>query len=250
MASRRMHILNGKACIMAALLWCCSANTWAQEDSEYRYEIGAAAGMATYFGDFNSKLFGNIAPAGGAVFKFVLNPHSAMKFSGTYLKLNGDYDLAQTYYPDLRETGYSYNADVIDIAATYEYNFWPYGTGKEYRGAMRFAPFISLGIGLTGVKNENRTVDYSSMTHEEANNKIVTANIPLGFGVKYRYKDRINFAVQWQMHFTLSDQMDGLKDTYRIKSSGLFKNTDCYSTLMFSLTYSISPKCPTCMKDR
>ena len=124
------------------------------------------------------------------------------------------------------------------------------GTGKEYRGAMRFAPFISLGIGLTGVKNENRTVDYSSMTHEEANNKIVTANIPLGFGVKYRYKDRINFAVQWQMHFTLSDQMDGLKDTYRIKSSGLFKNTDCYSTLMFSLTYSISPKCPTCMKDR
>ena len=115
---------------------------------------------------------------------------------------------------------------------------------------MRIAPFLSIGVGLTGVRNENRTVDYSSLTHEQSNNKVVTANVPMGFGVKYRYKDRINFTLEWQMHFSLCDHIDGIKDSYRVKSEGLFKNTDCYSTLMLSLTYCLSPKCPTCMKDR
>ncbi|MDD6865956.1 MAG: porin family protein, partial [Prevotella sp.] len=39
------------------------------------------------------------------------------------------------------------------------------------------------------------------------------------------------------------------KDPYGIKSSGLFKNTDCYSVLQLSLTYSFMPKCVTCNKD-
>jgi hypothetical protein len=52
------------------------------------------------------------------------------------------------------------------------------------------------------------------------------------------------------MHFSLSDKLDGVKDPYGIKSSGAFKNTDCYSTLQVSVTYDLWAKCKTCHNDK
>jgi hypothetical protein len=47
-----------------------------------------------------------------------------------------------------------------------------------------------------------------------------------------------------------SDELDGVKDPYGVKSSGLFKNTDCYSHLRLTLSYDIWAKCRTCHNDR
>ena len=177
--------------------------------------------------------------------------HGALQMGyGIRPKIKGEYDKAQTYYHPFYDEGYKYNSSIVDLSVRYEYNFWPYGTGKEYRGAVRWAPFVALGIGLTGVKCQERTVDYATSERMTSSESLVTANIPLGIGVNYRYGDRMNFALQWMMHFSLSDQLDGVKDPSYVKSNGLFKNTDCYSVLMFTLTYSFSAKCPTCMKDR
>ena len=68
--------------------------------------------------------------------------------------------------------------------------------------------------------------------------------------MKFKIATRLNLGVEWAMHFTWSDQLDGVADPYGIKSSGLFKNTDGYSALQVSLTYSFLPKCKTCNKDR
>jgi hypothetical protein len=51
------------------------------------------------------------------------------------------------------------------------------------------------------------------------------------------------------MHFSLSDKLDGVSDPYAVKSSGLFKNTDCYSALQLTLTYSFMAKCRTCHNE-
>ena len=51
------------------------------------------------------------------------------------------------------------------------------------------------------------------------------------------------------MHFSLSDKLDGAEDPYAIRSRGPFKNTDSYSALSLTLTYSFSPKCANCNKD-
>lgn len=248
--NRILSVIINKVCVVALLLCVCEVEAMAQEDTEYRYEIGAGVGATTYYGDFNSALFGNMQPAGAAIFKAVLNPHSALRFAAMYTKVKGDYNDVDNYYPDLEATGYKYDNTVGDFSVMYECNFWAYGTGKDYRGAQRIAPFISLGIGLTYVKCNNEMVDYSAAERSGSSKSVVTANIPLGFGVKYRIKDRLNLTLDWQMHFSLSDHIDGVKDPYRLKSNGLFKNTDCYSTLMIGLTYSFAPKCPTCMKDR
>ena len=52
------------------------------------------------------------------------------------------------------------------------------------------------------------------------------------------------------MRLTPSDYLDGRKDIYGIQSSGLFKNTDCYSVLQLAVSYDIWMKCKTCHNDR
>lgn len=214
---------------------------FAQEDVEYRMDIGAGVGATTYYGDFNASPTKNIQPAAAIVFRDIINPHMAIRLSGMYTKVKGSYDPNRTYYPNV--STYTFNNSLADLSATYEYNFWPYGTGKDYRGAKRLTPFLSIGVGVT----------YANIKADEAmkieKKNLVTANVPIGVGVKYRYKDRYNFSLDWQMHFSLSDELDGIKDPYGISSNGLFKNTDCYSTLTLAFTYSFSEKCRTCHKE-
>ena len=77
----------------------------------------------------------------------------------------------------------------------------------------------------------------------------------LGFYNHYDGDARVNvgiagqLGVEWNIHFSLSDKLDGRADPYLIKSSGLFKNTDCYSALKVTLTYSFMAKCRTCHND-
>ena len=96
-------------------------------------------------------------------------------------------------------------------------------------------PYVFGGLGATYVKGNEKNV--------------FTANVPLGFGAKYKINERLNVGLDWTIHFSLSDELDGVKDPYWVKSSGAFKNTDCYSMLQVSLTYSFSAKCKTCNKE-
>ncbi len=227
-----------------------TTNVAAQNDVEYRMEIGAGVGATAYQGDFSDGLFKSMQPSGAVVFRAIMNPYMAVRVAGMYTQVKGDVKNTSTYYPDITPYGYSFKNTLGDLSATYEYNFLPYGTGHEYRGAKRCTPFISLGIGMTYVKSKNGTWDYGQGGNHSTSKSIITGNVPLGVGVKYRMGDRLNLSLDWQMHFSFSDYIDGVKDPYRIGSSGLFKNTDCYSTLMFAVTYSFSPKCPNCQKER
>lgn len=222
----------------------------AQDDVEYRMEIGAAVGMTAYQGDFSSSIVKGMMPAGGVVFRRIFNPYTAMRVAGTYTAIKGSTDGKNTVYPDLEQSGYGFRNTLVDLSATFEYNFLPYGTGREYRGAKKVTPFISLGFGMTYARCKNGIWDYANGPLHSNSKSVVTANIPLGIGVKYKVAPRVNLSVDWQMHFSLSDKLDGMKDPYRVASNGLFKNTDCYSMLNVALTYSFSPKCQTCHKDR
>lgn len=241
------YIIRCRLLLIALLL---SATAGAQDDVEYRAEIGAGGGLTTYYGDFNSKLFKGMQPAGAVLLRITPNPHMAFRVDAMYTKVKGSASDVKTYYEPLRDMNYTFDSNVGDLSVTYEYNFWAYGTGKEYRGARRVAPFVCLGIGMTYAHNKHNIMDMGTDGSVESSSKgVFTANIPIGFGVKYRIGDRVNLSLDWKMHFSLSDQLDGMKDPYGISSSGLFKNTDCYSTLMLAITYSFSSKCPTCHKE-
>ena len=206
----------------------------AQGDVEYLMEVGGGLGLVSYLGDYNDSPLKGQQPMLSAVLRRMINPYHGFRFGLAYGTLKGSSKGVKTYYPGVQETPYEFSNPMIDLTATYEYNFWPYGTGRDYRGAKRLTPFVAGGLGLTFVK---------------ADKNVFTANLPIGFGVKYKLKDRMNLGVEWLIHFSLNDKLDGSPDPYSIISSGAFKNTDCYSALQVTLTYSFMAKCRTCHNE-
>ncbi len=207
----------------------------AQDEYEYRMEIGAGAGVVSYEGDFNGNILKNMQPSASLILRRVLNPYMALKLDYTYGKLKGSSADVETWYPVLADDPVEFSNTLMDLGLSFEYNFWPYGTGREYRGAKRITPFVFLGVGGTYVK--------------AVGGSVFTANVPLGLGVKYKIGKRLNLGLEWAAHFSLSDKLDGVADPYGIESTGLFKNTDCYSALKLTLTYSFMAKCKICNKD-
>lgn len=220
---------------ISMLLMLTAISAMAQDDLEYRMEIGAGAGLMSYEGDFNGSIVKNMQPAALLLARYNINPYMGLRVMGSYGKLKGNAADVSGYLPDDPERLYSFDRNLADLSLTYEYNFWPYGTGRDYRGARRLTPFVFAGIGGT----------YA----DGGSSSVFTANVPLGLGVKYKVGDRMNIGAEWAMHFSLSDKLDGVADPRHVASSGLFKNTDCYSMFLVTVSYSVAAKCRTCHND-
>ena len=208
--------------------------TLAQADEEYLLEVGGGIGAVSYLGDFNGSITGNMQPLATALLRRVINPYMGVTATVSYGQLKGSYKQANTFYPDYQGQTYSFSNPLVDLSLRYEYNFWPYGTGRDYRGAKRLTPFVFGGLGGT----------YTNTT-----GTVLATNLLLGAGVKYKAAKRLNVALEWGIHFTTSDKLDGAEDPYYIKSTGAFKNKDCYSALQLTLTYSFLAKCRTCHNE-
>ena len=203
----------------------------AQDEPEYKLEIGAGTGLISYVGDYNSSLSKNLQPWFVMTAKYRLDPRMAFSLNIGTGKIKGSSNATSTWLPS---GDYEFNNRITESDLRFEYNFWPYGTGREYRGARRFTPFVTTGIGATFYGGPE---------------KGATMNLPIGAGVKYKIGERLNLTAEWAMRLTLSDKLDGSKDPIGIKSSGIFKNTDCYSVLQISLSYDLWEKCKTCYKE-
>lgn len=205
-----------------------------QEELQYRLELGAGLGLGKNFTDVKD----NIGLAGALIARFPLNPRMAVKTQFTYDTMKGNTSGLKEFYPaDVNAAGtnrldYSVSSGIYDLSALYELHFLPYGYLRDYRGHFRLIPYVQLGFGLT----------YG------AAGKAFTANIPLGVGLKYKIAQRLNLGLDWLVHFSLSDKLDGLEAPLGIKSE-MFRNKDHYSALTLTLTYDLNPKCPTCNKD-
>ena len=235
----KRHIEFTKAFALAILLVLhCSLLTntaVAQDEPEYKMEIGAGAGLINYLGDFNGNLTKDLQPMAGIVAKYKVNPRVAWSAMLNYGQLKGDSKSVNTYYPDYAGQDYSFTTKLTDFSLKFEYNFWSFGTGQEYYGAKPLTPFIALGAGLAFAKGDKSATAFQ---------------VPIGFGVKYKLQSRLNLTLEWMMHFSGSDNLDSVRDPYGIKSTELFKNTDCYQGLQLSLTYKFMEKCKTCHNDR
>lgn len=213
------------------------ASACAQQSDEvvYRLELGAGAGMGLGFTD----LSGKASPAGTVLARFPLNPRMAIKAQVAYVGLRGNTTGLKPFYPANPEASgpdrlaYETSGAVYDVSGLYEIHFLPYGYERDYRGHFRLVPYLQMGFGLA----------YGTA------GKAFTAQIPLGVGLKYKVAPRLNLGLDWQVHFSLSDKLDGLADPLGIKSTG-FRNKDHYTTLSITLTYDLNPRCPTCNRDQ
>ena len=206
------------------------AAAMAAQAQDYRFEAGGAVGMSSYLGEANgSSIFAHPGFAVGGVFRYIINSRMALKASALTAGISGNTADGSNVYPG-GET-YQFDSQLYDVGAQFEFNFLNFGIGSKYLKLSRISPYLSLGMGLTLASNERKNA--------------FTVSIPMGVGVKYKIKERLNLGLEFTMRKTLSDNLDGLSNLNGIES-GFAKNTDWYNTIMVSVTYEFGKRCRTC----
>jgi len=225
-----------KALVMMLVCFTC-ATAVAQE---YKYEIGGMAGLSTYLGDANqSALLKGLNPAGGMVFRRNFNFRWALKTDLTVGRITGNTKNTDNVFPDNGEA--SFSRYFFKLGGQIEFNFLPYSDKFAYLNTSKIAPYLLTGLGVTVAPGKNRTFG--------------SVNFPLGLGIKYKIRNRINLGVEYTVNKLFSDSFDApekdgfnLDNPYNIKS-GLFKNKDWYNTLMFSVTWDFGPNDRKCTNE-
>lgn len=200
---------------------------------EYKYEIGGMAGGTFYMGDANKNTaFKGMNPALGAVFRYNINFRWALKANLMWGQVSGNTEGMANVFPDNAQT--SFNRSIVELGGQGEFNFFPYSDKFDYEGAKRFSPYILIGIGMTVAPGGGST--------------FASVNIPLGVGLKYKIKSRLNLGCEFSFRKLFGDGLEGkemLEDPYGIQSS-TFKNKDWYSFLLLSVTWDFGSRCRTC----
>ncbi len=218
--------------LLAAAAVACSLPVFPQEE-EYKMELGGMAGGSFYMGDANwTRPFKDMRLGGAVVARQILNPHMAVKYDFAIAGIAGSTASSNNQYPDGGQATFS--RVLFDIGAQFEYNFLAYGTGGGYKNTKRVTPYITGGLGVTFAP---APADF-----------VGTLNFPIGAGVKWKAKPRLNVGMEFTFRFSMSDRLDvtskeglQLNDPYGIKSRGI-KNNDTYSFVMLFVTYDILPK--------
>lgn len=198
----------------------------------YKFDLGAGIGMSGYLGDANeSNLFKHPGFAANIGGRYLFDSRWAVRTQLGMQTLSGNTADFSNVLPDGRQ--YSFKSTAYDLGFRGECNFFGYGIGETYKRLRRWTPFLSVGIGMT----MSSTPDGS----------FFALNIPMGVGIKYKFKPRWNLIAEFSMTKVFGDKVDSaeLTDLYQIKSSFL-KNTDWYSSLTVGITYEFGARCVTC----
>ncbi len=218
------------------------------DELEYRMELGAGVGTCFYLGDANKTPFADLSAMGGVVVRRIFNPRMCVKANLAMGHVRGNsngYFLPTDPGSETPEGGVpcevSFSRNVLDVGAQFEMNFWGYGMSGGYKDNSRITPYALAGAGITiGMGGGGSTCG--------------ALNLPVGVGVKYKVRPRLNIGLEWTMRFSTSDNLDDtggnttLAHPYGIKSVGL-KNKDCYSFTMVYVTYDLSPKYRKCNNE-
>ena len=194
---------------------------------EYKYEIGGMGGAAFYMGDVNkTALFKELNPGLGLVFRYNANFRIAFKGDLTWASVSGTTDGLENVFPDNLQTSFSRN--LIGLGGQFEFNFFPYSDQFAYLNTKRFTPYVLVGLGTTVAPGDGT---------------FISMHLPMGAGVKYKLKNRLNLGCEFSVRKLFGDGLDGekLNDPYGTGGS-MFKNKDWYSFLMLSLTWDFGPR--------
>ena len=197
---------------------------------QHKYEVGPSLGMTGYLGEGNNgNLFKHPSFTVGGLFRYAHNSRWAFKANLNYANIRGDSKSDENTYPDGQT--YSFTSNLIDLGLTAEFNFLNFGRGPAYKKYKPISPYMVAGVGFVfAICNGHNQASFT---------------IPLGIGVKYKFKDRLNLAFEFTMRKEFSDRIDGLSDLHGIKHS-FGKNTDWYSLAAFSVSYEFGKRCIKC----
>lgn len=207
---------------------------------EYEYEIGGMAGTSFYMGDANkSKLFQNPNLAGGAVFRYNRNFRWAYKANLLLGGVSGDTRKSGNVFPNGENA--SFSRKFVELGGQVEFNFFHFSDKYGYLGTRRFSPYVFTGLGVTFGTGDK---------------SFLGMNLPLGVGLKYKLKERLNLGFECSFRKLFGDSFDvtkstdgfDLEDPYNIESN-FFKNKDWYILTLFSVTWDFGQRKKSCINS-
>jgi len=236
MTSTSKYIITFIAGLMAYVTVGCTAAA----AQEYKYEIGGMAGMAMYLGDANdADLFKGWNVAGGLAYRYNLNFRWALKADLLMGKVTGNTANTANVFPNHAQAAFERN--FYELGGQIEFNFLPYSDKYSYLNTRKISPYIFTGLGLTLASGKNT---------------FFGLNLPVGVGVKYKLRNKINIGAEYGVRRLFGDAFDApvsdegfnLNNPYNVRQ-GIFKNKDWYNTLLFSITWEFGLRDKRCTTD-
>lgn len=196
---------------------------------EYIYEVGGTTGTSFYMGDANkTKLYLHPQISGGALFKYNINFHWAIRANFLVGKVSGNSEESGNIFP--YDQNVIFKRTFTELGTQVEFNFLPYSDKYSFIGTKTYSPYVFTGVGVTHVSDES---DFFGI------------NMPLGIGFKYKVRNKINIGIEFSMRKLFADNLDDMDNPYNIKSS-LLKNQDWYSLTMIFLTWEFGLRTDPC----
>lgn len=205
------------------VLLCISLTSVSQSTADY----GIFGGISSYIGDINpSKMFYSPRPATGIFYRYNLHSRQSIKGSlsyGSFYAADADFDVD---YQQNRDA--SFEGQIAEIAAQYEFNFFSYSTmGKRWD----YTPYLAGGIGAS-LFSSNETV--------------IRPIIPLSIGFKVNIHKNLGLEAEYGVRKTFYDNFDGLKDNIAESDYAILHNNDWYFFAGVAMTWKIYNRFANC----
>jgi len=247
-----------------------------------KHELGLFIGTSGYHGDIGDNKVGEIfkhqSPSLGLTHRINLHKYLCFRTRFQYGKLKAD-DLLSSD-SNIQERKLSFESEVIDLSAGFEFHFHKFETIKR---KITYTPFIFGGISLFSFNPKAKTqmgqwVDLQPLGTEgqetNASNKdkysLSSWSIPFGLGYKANVGERLGFTFEWTWHATNSDYIDDVSgyypdESYLSNEAAYFSNPgrlgevtgktrgnpntkDWFNFVGFTVTYKIKNKLKQCPK--
>lgn len=199
-------------------------------------EVGPHFGGTAYAGDLNVwrnlgqwnwKQMNQFHYDWGAVVRFNYDSRWAFRLDYSHIHLRAG-DAVAAWRPQAQ---LNFKSTVNDLSLLVEFNFLDYYTGKHDKSV---SPYIFAGISGMLYTVQPFTGDVGLDTlffnglHEDDNADVFTVDdapepffernkafsIPFGVGCKLSISDHLAATVEWRMHYTLTDYLDGVHGSY------------------------------------
>lgn len=205
--------------------------TTGADQTPYKFDAGAGLGISGYAGDASGSVFSHPGFMGEVTGRYLPNTRWAFRAVFSILTLSGNTANMENVLPGGAQ--YEFKSQVYDLGLRAEFNFFPYGIGETYKRLKRWTPYLTVGLGGSLASCDGSTAG--------------GFNIPMGAGIKFKLKERLNLNVEFTMTKVFSDHVDGplLSDLTTIKSS-FIKNNDWYSRICVGITVEFGKRCETC----
>lgn len=188
-------------------------------------EFGPHGGMTTSINDINTwKMFNQFDLELGGLVRFNYDSRWAFRADFTHAVLKGS-DAVAKWRP-IRDL--NFRSVVNDVSLITEFNFLDYYTG---RNGSSISPYLFGGISVFKYKvgpyepdkavlqtlagsADRKILEQFNAVWSQAIGNGFSFSIPFGFGCKLSLSQHLAASLEWRMHYTFTDYLDGIADLY------------------------------------